>query len=126
MTSDPDLISTSLRMLAALAIVMAALVILFYFVKRRFGGDGGRSKGNLIKVIGNTYIGVKKNISLVEIPGAILVLGVTSDRISLLSKIEDKEILENLGTLENGRALPSFSHHLQKLSSTLRRNTADS
>lgn len=124
MTSEPDLISTSLRMLAALAIVMAALIILFYFVKRRFSADNGRSKGNLIRVIANTYIGVKKNISLVEIPGAILVVGVTNDRISLLSKIEDKEILENLGTREEDRVLPSFSDHLQKLSSKLRKHTS--
>ncbi|MDY6880746.1 MAG: flagellar biosynthetic protein FliO [Thermodesulfobacteriota bacterium] len=122
MTNEADLISTSLRMLAALAIVMAALILLYYFVKRRFSAENGRAKGNLIRVIANTYIGLKKNISLVEVPGAILVVGVTNDRISLLSKIEDKEILENLGTHEDGRVLTSFSDHLQKLSSKLRKD----
>ncbi|MEE4354460.1 MAG: hypothetical protein V2J25_16490 [Desulfatiglans sp.] len=64
MTNEADLISTSLRMLAALAIVMAALILLYYFVKRRFSAENGRAKGNLIRVIANTYIGLKKTYLL--------------------------------------------------------------
>ena len=59
-------------------------------------------------------IGIKKNISLVEIPGSILVVGVSNDNISLLTKIEDKIALDVLRQ-ETSRLAPSFSDHLQRL-----------
>ena len=68
----------------------------------------------MIKVIASQYIGIKKNISIVEIPGSILVVGVSNDNISLLTEIEDKGVLDVLRQ-ENFRNTPSFSDHLQRL-----------
>jgi flagellar biogenesis protein FliO len=65
-------------------------------------------------VIANQYIGVKKNIALVEVPGSILVLGVSNDKISMLTKIEDREIIETIQQESSGIS-PSFSDHLQRL-----------
>ena len=72
MNYDPDLISTSLKMLAVLTILLGGLLIILYYTKRKFVSQVGGSKGRLIRILGNTYIGVKKQISLVEIPGAVL------------------------------------------------------
>lgn len=88
----PDLISTALKMSTALAIVLGGLFIFYYLTKRILKKNVGGAKEKLIRVLENSYIGVKKSISLVEVPGAILVLGVTSDNICLLAKIEDKEM----------------------------------
>ena len=125
MNYHPDLISTSLKMLIVLAILMGGLLITFYYTKRKFGKQVGGSKGKLIRVLGNTYIGVKKQISLVEIPGAVLVLGLSSDNISLLAKIDDEKILGNIKTFEETKVLPSFSDQLQKLSSRFKGRTND-
>ncbi|OQY16049.1 MAG: hypothetical protein B6I32_04475 [Desulfobacterium sp. 4572_20] len=125
MNYHPDLIATSLKMLLVLAILLGGLLIAFYYTKRKFGKQIGGSKGKLITVLGNTYIGVKKQISLVEIPGAVLVLGLSSDNISLLAKIDDEEILENIKTFEESKVLPSFSDQLQKLSSRFKGHTND-
>lgn len=125
MNYHPDLISTSLKMLIVLAILVGGLLITFYYTKRKFGKQVGGSKGKLIRVLGNTYIGVKKQISLVEIPGAVLVLGLSSDNISLLAKIDDEKILGNIKTFEEAKALPSFSDQLQKLSSRFKGRTND-
>lgn len=123
MNYHPDLISTSLKMLIVLAILVGGLLITFYYTRRKFGKQIGGSKGKLIRVLGNTYIGVKKQISLVEIPGAVLVLGLSSDNISLLAKIDDDEILGNIRAFEEAKALPSFSDQLQKLSSRFKGHT---
>lgn len=92
MNYSPDLISTALKMSAALAIVLGALLVFYHFTKRILKKNVGGSKGKLIRVLENSYIGVKKSISLVEVPGAILVLGVTSDNICLLAKLENELI----------------------------------
>ena len=117
MNYHPDLISTSLKMLIVLTVLVGGLLITFYYTKRKIGKQIGGSKGKLVRVLGNTYIGVKKQISLVEIPGAVLVLGLSGDNISLLAKIDDDKILGNIKSFEEAKVLPSFSDQLQKLSS---------
>ena len=114
MITAPDLVSTALKMLTALGVVLGGLLVVFYFMKRFLKRDVGGSKEQFIKVIASQYIGIKKNISIVEIPGSILVVGVSNDNISLLTEIEDKVVLDDLRQ-ENFRNTPSFSDHLQRL-----------
>jgi len=114
MNTAPEIVSTAFRMLTALGLVLGGLLVGVYFIKRFLKKDVGGSKEQLIKVIASQYIGIKKNISLVEIPGSILVVGVSNDNISLLTKIEDEVVLDALRQ-ENSRITPSFSDHLQRL-----------
>ncbi|HEN20855.1 MAG TPA: hypothetical protein ENN86_02475 [Desulfobacteraceae bacterium] len=120
MNYHPDLISTALRMLAALVIVLGGLLAAFYVSKRLFRREAGASGEKLIRIIGNSYIGVKKTITMVEIPGAVLVLGVTNDNISLLAKIEDKERIDRFRGIESEKTSLSFSEHLNRLTSRMR------
>lgn len=121
MNYHPDFIWTAVKMLAALGILLGALMIALYFAKRIFKGGSNQPKGRMIRVLANTYVGVKKNISLVEVPGAILVLGITSDTISLLTKIEDDEVLNKLRGSEDEKISGSFSSQLQKFSARYKR-----
>jgi flagellar protein FliO/FliZ len=114
MNTAPDIVSTAFQMLTALGIVLGGLLVVFYFMKRFVKRDVGGSKQQLIKVVASQYIGIKKNIFLVEIPGSILVVGVSNDNISLLTKIEDKGVLDVLRQ-ESSRMTPSFSDHLLRL-----------
>jgi flagellar protein FliO/FliZ len=114
MNTAPEIVSTAFRMLTALGLILGGLLVGVYFIKRFLKKDVGGSKEQLIKVIASQYIGIKKNISLVEIPGSILVVGVSNDNISLLTKIEDEVVLDALRQ-ENSRITPSFSDHLQRL-----------
>ena len=115
MITAADMASTAFQMLTALGVVLGGLILVFYFMKRFLKRDVGSSKGQVIKVIASQYIGIKKNISLVEIPGSILVVGVSNDNISLLTKIEDKVVLDVLRQ-KSSRITPFFSDHLQRLS----------
>lgn len=114
MNSAPNMVSGAFQMLTALGIVLGGLLLVFYFMKRYLKRDGGGSRGQLIKVIASQYIGVKKNIALVEVPGSVLVVGVSNDKISMLTKIEDKAIIETIQQ-EAGGISPTFSDHLQRL-----------
>lgn len=118
MNTAPDVLSSALQMLTALGIVVGGLLVVFYLLKRFLKRDAG-GKQRLIRVIASQYIGIKKNIALVEVPGTILVLGISNDKISLLTKIEDKEVQENLRQEVSG-ITPSFSDHLQRLTTRFR------
>ena len=123
MNYHPDLLSTVLKMITALVIVLGGLFIVFYFLRRILKRDVGGSSEKLIRVLASSYIGVKKNISLIEVPGSILVLGVTSDNICLLTKIEDEEILNRFKRPEEKKRSTSFSDQLNKLCSRSRLET---
>ena len=114
MNLSPTIFSTALQMLAALGIVLGGLLVVFYFMKRVLRRDVRGSKEQLVKVITSQYIGIKKNISLVAIPGSVLVVGISNDNISLLTKIDDKVVIDALRR-KTARVSPSFSDHLQRL-----------
>jgi len=114
MTSSPDLVSGAFQMLTALGIVLGGLLLIFYFMKRFLTRDGGGTNGQLIQVIASQYIGAKKSIALVQVPGAILVIGVSNDNISMLTKIEDPANIEAIQQEASGMS-SSFSDHLQRL-----------
>lgn len=125
MNATPDMLATSFKMLAALALVLGGLGIFFYVTKRVMRKNIGSSGGEMIRVLASQYIGLKKNISLVQIPGAILVVGISGDSICLLTKIEDKTILDQIHDQGSGRITPSFSDQLNKITSRFMRHRND-
>jgi flagellar biosynthetic protein FliO len=114
MNSAPDVVSSAFQMLMALGIVLGGLLVFVYFMKRYLKRDGGGTNKPLIRVIASQYMGIKKNIALVKVPGTILVVGVTSEKISLLTKIQDKAVIDSIQQEASGTT-PSFSDHLQRL-----------
>jgi flagellar protein FliO/FliZ len=125
MNATPDMLATAFKMLAALALVLGGLGVFFYFAKRVMRKNIGTSGGELIRILANQYIGLKKNIALVQIPGAILVVGIAGDSICLLTKIEDKTILDQIHDQRSGRITPSFSEQLNKITSRFIGNRND-
>ena len=118
MTVPPDFTSSALNMLAALIIVLLGLGVMF-FLARRFLNRGIAGPSNQpVRVLASHYVGVKKNIALVEVPGAVLVVGITNDRMSLLDKIEDPVLLDQIRSNENSETI-GFSDQLTKLTERL-------
>ena len=117
MNAPPDMITTALKMLTALGIVLGGLYLVFYLTRRFSKVETTGARQRLIKVWANKFIGVKKNICVVEVPGALLVLGVTSDHISLLTKIEDHAILEKIRQDDTAQLTPTFAEHLNRMTS---------
>ena len=106
--------SAMVTMVAALAAVLGVILLLFYAVRRFSAVNSTPGGQRLVTVLGSTYLGVKKTISLVEVPGAVLVLGITADRISLLSTIDDPATLDTLRLRPNHAGGASFLSQLQQ------------
>jgi flagellar biogenesis protein FliO len=114
MTVLPDFTSSALNMLTALATVLVGLGALYFVAKRFLNRSVGGPSDQLVRVLGSHYVGVKKQIALVEVPGAVLVVGVTNDRMRLLDKIEDPVLLDQIRSRSEGEA-GGFSAQLTKL-----------
>jgi len=117
MNTSPDMITIVMKMFAALGVVLGGLFVAFYLSRRVSKLQTAGNKETLIRVLANKFIGLKKNICVVEIPGALLILGITSKNITLLTKIEDDAILEKIRQDQSAQGTLSFSEHLNKITS---------
>ena len=115
-----ELFPTAVKMLSALVLVLAGLGVAIFFTKRMIANRSGGNGDKLIRVLASTYLGVKKNISLVRVPGAVLVLGISGDNIRLLTKIKDRKILDRFRESESRAPGVSFTQQIQKFSLRLK------
>jgi len=96
MNAAPELIPSAFKMIAALAIVLGGLIVMVHGARRYLRPAGGATHQRLVRVIASQAIGVKKTVMLVDVPGGVLVLGLSGDRIQLLSRIDDPETLNQV------------------------------
>jgi len=87
------MIWAALKMALALGFVIAALALLSRFSRKWRTGQGLAGPDSGIRVLTSKMIGPQKSVSLVEVAGEVLALGVTAQQITFLTKIENKEWL---------------------------------
>ena len=114
MNYQPDMLSVTVKMILFLVIAAAAVFALLYLYRTLLKKKGHETKSNLITVLESAYIGVKKKIFLVEVPGALLVLAVSGEAIHLLTKIENQEIIDSVSKQVTEKPLPSFFDQFQQ------------
>ena len=116
MNTAPDLLATALQMLVALAVMGGLLVLVLWISRRmqqyRFSG----SAPNVMRVLETRHLAVKKSVTLLEIPGAVLVIGISDNEMCLLDKISDTQLVQEVtAACTTPAALTSFSDQLQKI-----------
>jgi flagellar protein FliO/FliZ len=111
---NSDILASSIKMITSLSIVLTLVFVIAYFAKKFMVSQNGfLSKGRMVKVLGSSYIGGKKNITMVEVGNEILLLGISQNNISMLTRLEKTDIespnpgkrggRENLFSQELGR-----------------------
>jgi len=82
-----DIFVAFLKMAGSLLVVLGAIALTAHLAKRFVYPRLG-IKSSPIQVLATSYLGQKKQISLVEVGGVYLVVGVTSNQITLLTQME--------------------------------------
>jgi flagellar biogenesis protein FliO len=100
MNPMPDLMVAGLKMIAALGAVLAMVLLLLAGVRKLAGRRIGAGPARRIEVLESHYMGVKKSIALVRVPGKVLVLGICGDRINLLDTLEETLTDTSMATSE--------------------------
>lgn len=95
--TPPDVYSTAIKTFSILFIILAVILTVFWLIKRFWPkGSGFMGSDQWIKVIAASYIAPKKTISLVEVAGEVLVLGLTDNQIAMLTKVTDEQMIHRL------------------------------
>ena len=114
MNYSPDLTMAAFKMVVSLAIVLGIVWGLYRLARRTM--PSVQSRGKLIQVLENQCLGVKKSIAMVQVPGAVLVLGVSADNVQLLAQLDDPDIVREITSrADQPGAAISFKAHLQRL-----------
>lgn len=117
MNYAPDLTTAAIKMVFALTVVLLMVWGLQRLAKSRLNNSSARSPNSLIQVIGSQHIGVKKSVTMVQVPGSVLVLGVGPDSVRLLTQIEDQEIIKGINEEKASQRELNFKDHLKRLTS---------
>lgn len=105
----------AMKMILALGVVLLMVWGLYRLAKGKLAFHPGGSRRKMIQIVDSQHVGVKKSIAMVKIPGSILVLGVGSESVNLLTQIDDPEVLRDISTETTDRQTVSFKEQLQRL-----------
>jgi flagellar biosynthetic protein FliO len=115
MSAAPDMLAAGLKMIASLGVVLAIILSLLYVSRKLAGRRMGAGGGKRIQVLESHYLGVKKSISLVRVPGKVLVLGLAGDRINLLETLDEETVRQSAPPEAPPSFGPIFADRLKKL-----------
>jgi flagellar protein FliO/FliZ len=115
MTAAHDMITAGLKMIAALGVVLALMLLLLRGMRKLSGKNLGAGGGKRIQVLESHYLGVKKSICLVRVPGKVLVLGIANDRINLLDTLGEDAVEMPAARSDTGSFGPVLRDRLKTL-----------
>jgi flagellar biosynthetic protein FliO len=112
-----ELFPSLLKIGSALAVTVGAMIAIAYLFKKLMNKGGLKmNDSELIKILSVKYLGPKNRIMLINVSKTIMVIGVSGNNISLLTKIVDPGSLEHLKDIQEqeGKSVP-FSDYLNDL-----------
>jgi flagellar protein FliO/FliZ len=122
MSAGPDLTAATLKMVLSLSAILLVLWAAQRWLRRVLPAGAAAGRDRWIKVLGSHPMGMKKSIAMVQVPGAILVLGIGSDQIQLLTRIDDPDIMAVIteADVAAGQGALGFREQLRRVTRSLR------
>jgi flagellar biosynthetic protein FliO len=109
----PGVGSAVLKMISALVVVIAAVYVGLYLLRKLMGRRGAGALGvDALTVLQTTYVGQHKAISLVKVGNRSVLVGVTDQQISTLTELDQEETEEIMGQTAEPVRSESFSRLL--------------
>ena len=112
---DFNFFSAFARMIVSLGVVIMILLAASMGAKRLFSRTKvlGGERTAMMKVRGTHYLGPKKQIVVMEVADEMLVLGVSNENISFLTKLGGRDEASSLSENVSGTSLAPFEDHLE-------------
>jgi len=120
MNGTPDLTMATLKMVLSLGAVLLVLWAAQRGLRRFLPSAAAAGRNRWIKVLGTHPLGIKKSIAMVQVPGAILVLGVGTEQIQLLTRIDDPEVMAEVTAAQAVQPVTAgFAEQLKRVTRSL-------
>jgi flagellar protein FliO/FliZ len=89
-----------LRVLLTLALAMAAIYGIVFFIKR--ASRGSKSQDPFLKLLASTPVGTNRSVHIIAVGSRAWLVGAAENGVNLISEIEDKDLLNTM-LLEDSR-----------------------
>lgn len=93
----PSLIGVIFKMIFALTMVLGLFFLALHGARKLRALQEKACGSNLIKILATKGIAPKKYVSVIEVGGEIIVLGMSESSVSLLTKMDRSQILPSSG-----------------------------
>ncbi|TVM00217.1 MAG: hypothetical protein CV087_14720 [Candidatus Brocadia sp. WS118] len=91
------------KVIKALGLVIIIIIVAVLFLRKKLGIKSsiiGRKR--YINIVDSVSLGSRKYFHLVKVPGKVLLIGITNERIQSLSEITEKEIVDSIVSESKG------------------------
>lgn len=109
-----------LRMVSALAIVIACIYGGLWLLKRTMGRGRTAGGGRTLEVIETVAVAPKKTVSLIRVADKSVLVGVTDSTLSVLTELSPEETVKVLERRQDAEAGDSFQKAFQTATGKLR------
>ena len=103
--------------LGALTIVLAAIALTFYLLRRWMPSTKARETG-LLRVVARTNITPKQHAALIQLGHRFVLVGVSPDRLTTLAEIRDGDEVAELAARTGARSVQAFDEQLMEEASS--------
>ena len=97
------------KVLKSLGLVIVIIGVTFLFLRKKMGINArmiGRKR--YVHIVDTVSLGSKKYIHLVKVPGKVLLISATHERIQSLAEITERDIVESIETESKNREFMSI------------------
>lgn len=119
-----SLLMMSLKVIGSLGVVIGLMLLIIFWFRKMGLAKGGRKGGSLIEILDTRMVAHKKYVSVLNIGGEFMAIGISEQQINMLTTLENSEELLNYAR-ENKKSssaslTSSFSSLLEKASTPLK------
>jgi len=97
-----------LKMIIVLGTILLTIFLLARLMRKNRMMTGGHSNNSAIRVLATQYLAPQKYLSLVEMGGEVLALGISEAHVTLLTKVENREFIEKISSNDHLKQKSSF------------------
>ena len=97
------------KVLKSTGIVILIIVVTVLFLRKKLGIKTSINKRKrYVHIVDTASLGSKRHVHLIKIPGKLLLIGATNERIQPLAEITEKEIVESIDSESQGSEFMKF------------------
>ena len=87
------------KLLKSTGIIIVIIVVTVYLLRKKLGINTSlNKKRRYVHIVDTVSLGSKKHVHLIKLPGKLLLVGATNERIQALAEITEKEVVESVDT----------------------------
>ncbi len=118
---EPSLMAALVKMISALAVVIAVVYGALYALRKLMGRKyGANGRNGSLEVLETTFVGQHKSISLVRVGERSVLVGVTDQQISTLTELDADETVALTREVEQPAQNDNFSRVLSTATGKLK------